>query len=96
MPYIGWQRKRLGQGGDRGLGLLKLQLRMRRGFVIFPGAGSPYAEGCISSWAGKMFARTWEKLASTRERLARAGERLAHAGKVSARGKNFRRMREKL
>ena len=40
MPYIGWQRKRLGQGGDRRLGLLKLQLRMRRGFVIFPGAGS--------------------------------------------------------
>ena len=66
MPYVGWQRKRWGQGGDRRLGLLKLQLCMRHGFVIFPGAGSRLRHRLHIFLGGKKFART-------RERLARAG-----------------------
>ena len=88
MPYIGWQGKRLGQGGDRGPGLLKLHSRMRRGFVLFPGTGSRLRPGLHIFLGGKMFARA-------RERLARAGKVVAREQFWRAREK-LRRAREKL
>ena len=87
MPYIRWQRKRLGQGGDRRLGLLKLQSRMHRGFVLFPARDRACALGCISSWAGKCLRCAQEKLA--------CGNSLGAWGKnLGARGKSFGRARE--
>ena len=97
MPYIGWQRKRLGQGGDRRLGLLKLQLRMRRCLIIFPGAGLCLRHRLHIFLGAKMFAargkgwRAREKSALGNSFGAR-GKNLGARGKnLGARGKSFGR-----
>ena len=70
---------------------------MRRGFVIFPSAGSRLSPGLHVSWAGK-YLRASGKGWCARESLAHAGTDLSGVGDTSARvgetnarvGKDFR------
>ena len=94
MPYIGWQGKRLGQGGDGGGRVFSNYNRACAVGLYFSRARDrACALGCISSWAGKCL-RARGKGWRARERLARRNSFGARGRNLGARRKSFGRARE--
>ena len=88
MPYIGWQGKRLGQGGDRGRIFSNYNRACAVGLYFSRARDRTCALGCISSWAGKCL-RARGKGWRARERLARGNSFGARGRNLGARGRNL-------
>ena len=92
MSYIGWQGKRLGQGGDGGWVFSNYNRAGAVGLYFSRARDRACALGCIFSLAG-ICLRARGKGWCVRERFARAGTDLARVGETSAReGETYARV----